>query len=74
MKKFVGLINAYKRKHITFVGIRNKLVDKMIDLDPHLMRFMGDSEFFFYFIAFIFGFLPYIYVTEHTMQVTLWTQ
>jgi hypothetical protein len=43
MKKFVALINAYKRKHITFVGIRNKLVEKMVDLDPHLMRFMGEN-------------------------------
>ena len=38
------------------------------------MRFMGDREFFFYFIAMIFGFLPYLYITEHTMQVPLWTQ
>ena len=74
IKKFVGLINAYNRKHITIAGIRDKRIEELIDYDPHVMRFMGDREFFFYFIAMIFGFLPYLYITEHTMQVPLWTQ
>lgn len=38
------------------------------------MTFMRDKEFFFYFIAMIFGLLPYIYIEEHTMQVPLWTK
>lgn len=38
------------------------------------MTFMKDGDFFFYFIAMIFGLLPYIYVDDYTMQVPLWTE
>lgn len=63
IKRFVALLNSYNRKHITIVGIRDKMVEKLIDLDPRIMRFMGDGEFFFYFVAMLFGILPYLYIT-----------
>lgn len=43
IKELVNLIKEHKRQSITFVGIRGKLQEYLVNIDHKLMRFMGDS-------------------------------
>ncbi|MCB0370212.1 MAG: hypothetical protein KDD45_12505 [Bdellovibrionales bacterium] len=74
MKELIKLLNDYKRKDNTIIGIRGAEQKDLREMDRKVITFMNDKEFLYAFLGLFTGLLPLMYIGAKSMQVPLWTE
>lgn len=74
MKEFVHLIHKYNRQESTIVGIRNNNNFVIQKKHPELKVFMNDKKVFQLALAYFLGYLPFMSITESSLQIPVYSK